>query len=121
MFHPNVRVVAVLGIALTLVVVVPRRLGSKRGGENDVPRVRVGQKALFWHDRFPDRRFPGTVVRTVPVMGRQSVISGNPADKSDRDVLQVIVVPNPEVKTEVLARFPIGLRLTVRFDAESVP
>ena len=85
--------------------------------EYDVPKVRIGQRAQFWQDGSPDRRFSGTVVRTMAAMGHLSVVSGNPADKTDRDVLEVIVVPDVSQKAEVVALFPIGLRLTVRFDS----
>ena len=46
-------------------------------------------------------------------MGRKTVRSGDPAEKTDRDILEVLVALPPE--SVVL---PIGLRVTVRFMAK---
>lgn len=40
--------------------------------ERDYPRVQVGQAALLWTDAFPDRSFPGKVVRIAPLLREAS-------------------------------------------------
>ncbi len=44
-------------------------------------------------------------------MGRKSVLTGDPADKSDRDVLEVTA----ELE-QGATKLPLGLRVTVEFN-----
>jgi hypothetical protein len=43
-------------------------------------------------------------------MGHKSVVTGDPAQKADRDILEVIADLNQQVNA-----LPIGLRVTVQF------
>jgi hypothetical protein len=43
-------------------------------------------------------------------MGRKSVLSGDPAEKADRDVLEVIIELDQSAK-----ELPVGLRVTVQY------
>ena len=43
-------------------------------------------------------------------LGRKTVRSGDPAEKTERDILEVLVALPPEAVV-----LPIGLRVTVRF------
>jgi hypothetical protein len=43
-------------------------------------------------------------------MGRKTIDTGNPADKSDRDILEALVDLGPNASA-----LPIGLRVTVQF------
>ena len=61
-------------------------------------------------DAYPNRRFAGTVKELSSVMGRKSVVTGDPADKSDRDVLEVVAELGPDATA-----LPLGLRVTVQF------
>jgi hypothetical protein len=45
------------------------------------------------------------------MMGRRTVLSGDPADKNDRDTLEVVADLDP-----TRARPAIGLRVTVKFE-----
>jgi HlyD family secretion protein len=78
--------------------------------ENDVGKVHVGQKAVISSEAYPDRRFSGTVTRLASLMGRKTVDTGDPADKSDRDVLEAVV----DLQKDALV-LPVGLRVTVEF------
>ncbi|MGH9665741.1 MAG: HlyD family secretion protein, partial [Bryobacteraceae bacterium] len=78
--------------------------------ERDVGSVRLGQKVSISADAYSQKQFSGTVTRIVPVMGKKSVRTGDPADKSDRDVLEVIAA----LDTGAL-ELPVGLRVTVQF------
>ena len=43
-------------------------------------------------------------------MGRKSVLTGDPVDKSDRDILEVVAELEPAATV-----LPVGLRVTVKF------
>jgi HlyD family secretion protein len=78
--------------------------------ERDVGSVHVGQKVTVTSDSYPNKTFSGTVTKLASIMGRKTVLTGNPAEKEDRDVLEVTA------RLDQLANvFPVGLRVTVQF------
>ena len=78
--------------------------------ERDIARVREGQRTRVTIDAFPDQTFSGTVRRIGSLMGRKTVRAGDPAEKADRDVLEVLIdIDKPDPK------LVIGLRVTVSF------
>jgi hypothetical protein len=60
-------------------------------------------------DAYSHRTFAGVVTKLADVMGRKSVITGDPAQKADRDILEVTADLN-QANT-----LPGGLRVTVQF------
>lgn len=78
--------------------------------ERDVRRVHLGQKVSVWAEGTSGKTFVGTVSRISAQMGRKKVRTGDPAEKSDRDVLEVLV--NLAETEEWMVT---GLRVTVRF------
>jgi len=77
--------------------------------ENDVPLVNVGQKTdIVVAASLP--RLHGVVASLAPGMGRRKILTSDPADKSDRDVREVLI--DIDGKPEGL---PIGLRVSVLF------
>ena len=78
--------------------------------EWDVGKVRLGQRTIVSADGFPGRRFEGRVIELGHTMGRKSVLSGDPAEKADRDVLEVIIELDQSAK-----ELPVGLRVTVQY------
>jgi multidrug resistance efflux pump len=78
--------------------------------EWDIGKVKLGQKTIVTADGFPGRQFNGRVVELAHVMGRRSVLSGDPAEKADRDVLEVIVELDQSAN-----ELPVGLRVTVQY------
>jgi multidrug resistance efflux pump len=78
--------------------------------EHDVPRIRHGQDVEIVVNGSSSDRLRGRVASIAPVMGRRQILTSDPADKSDRDVMEVIV--DLESKPEYL---PIGLRVSVIF------
>jgi HlyD family secretion protein len=78
--------------------------------EQDVPRIRTGQNVEIAVNASDRNRLRGRVASIAPVMGRRQILTSDPADKSDRDVMEVIVDlhENPE-------HLPIGLRVSVIF------
>jgi HlyD family secretion protein len=78
--------------------------------ERDVGRVHIGERVLISSEAYSGRRFHGAVSRVASVMGRKSVLTGDPVDKSDRDVLEVTAQLDPDAEA-----LPVGLRVTVEF------
>ncbi|HLH03911.1 MAG TPA: efflux RND transporter periplasmic adaptor subunit [Bryobacteraceae bacterium] len=78
--------------------------------ERDIGKIHVGQKAILTSEAYPGKRFEGTLSRIASMMGRKTVLTGDPADKSDRDVLEAIVDLQPAADA-----LPMGLRVTVQF------
>jgi HlyD family secretion protein len=78
--------------------------------ERDVDKVSVGQKVVIQADALDGKRLIGSVVRVSTMMGRKSISTGDPSDKSDRDILEALIglEGNP-------LSLPIGLRVTVQF------
>lgn len=81
--------------------------------ERDLGRLRLGQAVTVSADAFPDKEFNGRVTSFCSLMGRKHVRTGDPAEKSDRDVLEVLVDLDDNDE-----RLVVGLRTTVRFLAQ---
>ncbi|PYU00058.1 MAG: hypothetical protein DMG38_09225 [Acidobacteria bacterium] len=78
--------------------------------ERDVDRVSLGQKVVIEADALDGKKLKGCVAKISDMMGRKSISTGDPADKSDRDVLEAVI--DLEDSSRPL---PIGLRVTVQF------
>ncbi len=79
--------------------------------EKDIRSVRVGQRIQISSDADPRDRATGTVVKIASMMGRKSVFTGQPTDKSDRDILEVLA----DLDAAAAENLPVGLRVTVDF------
>ena len=80
--------------------------------ERDVPRVFVGQRVMVRGEAWDDAGVPGVVARLGAQMGRKTARSGDPAEKSDRDVLEVVIDLDRQDP-----RLVFGLRVTARFES----
>ena len=78
--------------------------------ESDVDKVSVGQKVVIQADALDGKRLNGSVVRISAMMGRKSISTGDPSDKSDRDILEAVIGLEDNTRS-----LPIGLRVTVQF------
>jgi HlyD family secretion protein len=78
--------------------------------ERDIGKISVGQRVIISADAYGSREFAGTVERVATVMGRKTVESGDPAEKSDRDILEALIGLDAEASA-----LPVGLRVVVRF------
>jgi HlyD family secretion protein len=78
--------------------------------ENDIARVHLQQRVLISADAYPDRTFSGVATQLANLMGRASVVTGDPGQKADRDILDVLADLNHQANA-----LPIGLRVTVQF------
>jgi HlyD family secretion protein len=78
--------------------------------ERDVDKVSVGQKVVIQADALEGRKLNGSVARLSAMMGRKSIYTGDPSDKSDRDILEAVIDLNNDT-----GQLPIGLRVTVQF------
>jgi HlyD family secretion protein len=82
--------------------------------ERDVGLLYLGQDAEVLVDAFPGEHFAAKVSVIQTIMGRKTVRTGDPAEKSDRDVLEVLL--------DLLGarpKLPLGLRVTVKFLRET--
>lgn len=75
--------------------------------ETDVGRVAVGDQVWVSADAYPGQRFHGEVSRISPRMGRKTVGSDNPTEKTDTNVMDVLV------NLDTDAGLPVGLRVDV--------
>jgi HlyD family secretion protein len=78
--------------------------------ERDVDKVSVGETVIIQADALEGRKLRGSVARISSIMGRKSISTGDPSDKSDRDILEATI--NLDDNSRPL---PIGLRVTVQF------
>jgi len=78
--------------------------------ERDVDKVSIGQKVVIHADALDGTRLNGSVVRISAMMGRKSISTGDPSDKSDRDILEAVIGLEDNTRS-----LPIGLRVTVQF------
>lgn len=77
--------------------------------ERDIGKVRLGQTSIVTADGFPGQSFNGRVVQIYAAMKPKSVLSDDPSQKVDRDVLDVIVELEPSAQ-----QLPLGLRVTAQ-------
>jgi HlyD family secretion protein len=78
--------------------------------ERDVARVNPDTAIIITADGYPGRRFTGHVVLVTPSMGRKQIRTPDPAERADRDILEVVGLLDPAE-----TKLPIGLRVTVQF------
>lgn len=76
--------------------------------ERDLARIHIHQRARITAEaREP---FGGKVVWTSLVMGRKTARSTDPAERADRDILEILISPDPGSPA-----LPLGLRVVVEF------
>ena len=78
--------------------------------ESDVDKVSVGQKVVIHADALEGKTLNGSVASVSAMMGRKSINTGDPSDKSDRDILEAVIDLEDHARS-----LPIGLRVTVQF------
>lgn len=78
--------------------------------ERDVDKLSVGQTVIIQADALEGRKLRGSVARISSMMGRKSISTGDPSDKSDRDILEATIDLDDNSRP-----LPIGLRVTVQF------
>ena len=78
--------------------------------ERDVDKLSVGQSVIIQADALEGKKLRGSVARISAMMGRKSISTGDPSDKSDRDILEAVIELEDNSRP-----LPIGLRVTVQF------
>jgi HlyD family secretion protein len=78
--------------------------------ERDVDKLSIGQNVIIQADALEGKKLQGSVTRISAVMGRKSISTGDPSDKSDRDILEAVIGLEDNTRS-----LPIGLRVTVQF------
>jgi HlyD family secretion protein len=82
--------------------------------ETDVAHVSVGDKVSVSVDGYPGQRFHGEVSRISPRMGRKNVGSDKPTEKTDTNVMDVLV------NLDTTVNLPVGLRVDVYVEPSRV-
>jgi len=77
--------------------------------ERDLARIALNQSVRIRAEGFQEP-FAGKVVWTSVVMGRKTARSTDPAEKTDRDILETLIQPD-----RTAPRLPLGLRVVVEF------
>jgi HlyD family secretion protein len=78
--------------------------------EQDVGKVKLARSVTVINDGWPGKTFPARISYQAPVMGRRHTRTGDPAERSDRDILEVMVDLDSAAK-----ELPLGLRVTAQF------
>jgi HlyD family secretion protein len=84
--------------------------------ERDIGKVKLGQACIVTADAFPGQKFEGQVVQISQAMEPKSVVGDDPSQKTDRDVLDVVV----ELKSSK-EELPLGLRVTAQMTGATTP
>ena len=87
--------------------------------ELDIGRVQRDDPAYATIDAYGDRRFPGRVVRLGQLLGRKTLRSDNPAEKTDTKILEVLIDLDPV--DDLSVRLLVGLRVQVFLPESSAP
>ena len=87
--------------------------------ELDVGRVDLDDPAYVTIDAYGERRFPGRVVRLGQLLGRKTLRSDNPAEKTDTKILEVLIDLDPV--DDLSVRLLVGLRVQVFLPESSAP
>lgn len=63
--------------------------------ENDIARLRLGQRAYVTADAFPGQKFWGTVVEIGQILGPKNVRTEQPGEFVDRKILETLIELEP--------------------------
>ena len=78
--------------------------------EQDFGKVKSATRVTVISDAWPGKTFEAALDFAAPTMGRRHTRTGEPAEKSDRDVLETLV----NLKAQG-GELPLALRVTVQF------
>lgn len=86
--------------------------------ELDVARIAVDQSAWITIDAYGERRFNGRVARIGRILGRKTLRTDNPAEKSDTKILETLIDLDPieDPALRAAGSPQIGLRVNVFVD-----
>ncbi|GMV21335.1 MAG: hypothetical protein AMXMBFR57_12840 [Acidimicrobiia bacterium] len=76
--------------------------------ETEISRVSVGQPVEITADAYGDRVFRGVVSRVSTALGRKTITTGDPSERADTKVLEVLADLEPGTD------LPMGLRVDVK-------
>jgi HlyD family secretion protein len=82
--------------------------------QSDIGRVAVGDRAWVTADAYPGRRFGGGVSWLAARVGRKTVHTDDPTDRTDTQVLDALIDLSQGV------RLPVGLRVDVTIQPSRV-
>ncbi len=89
--------------------------------EGDIYKLREGQKARITSDAYPGRAWAGTLTKIPPVLGKKSLVTESPREKSDVKVLEVRITPDEPLELPVSLPVEVRIRETVRQNVLLLP
>ena len=78
--------------------------------ERDLGKLAIGQMVAVEADGFTGKKFSGKVSSVSAVIGSKKILSDDPSEKTDRQVIEATVTLGEDAQL-----LPIGLRVTVQF------
>lgn len=82
--------------------------------ERFIERLKLGQSVNIVSDFNPGLKMAGKLVSREAQMGRRAILGTDPADKNDRDVLEVVVEIDKKDE-QAAGLLPVGYRVIVQF------
>jgi HlyD family secretion protein len=78
--------------------------------ETDINKVSVGQSTYVIADAYPNKKFPGQIIRLGNSLGKKQVKTERPGERLDTKILEALI------KLDKEATLPVGLRVDVFID-----
>lgn len=76
--------------------------------ETNISKLKIGQEAVITSNAYPGEEFRGEVVEISPAVGKKKLVSDNPSEMVDRDVLEIKIELDPSAK-----KLNLGLQVDV--------
>ena len=89
--------------------------------ETDIGKIQLGQKARITADAFPGQSFAARVVRISGGMGKKEILTDNPLDKVDTEILETFLELEPDVPLRVGLRVDLHIQLKYKNQTLVVP
>ena len=89
--------------------------------ETDIGKIKLGQEARITADAFPGRSFTARLVRISGGMGKKEILTDNPMDKVDTEILETFLELEPDAPLRVGLRVDLHIQLEYKNDTLVVP
>jgi HlyD family secretion protein len=110
--HPGETVSALAAQPVLVLADTSKLFARAEVDERDLAQLFIGQRASISADALAGQTCQGQVRELGRMMGRKRIRSGDPAEKSDRDVLEVLIE-----LADCTVKLPVSLRVTARFES----
>ena len=84
--------------------------------ETDIGKIKLGQEARITADAFPGRSFTARLVRISGGIGKKEILTDNPMDKVDTEILETFLELEPDAPLRVGLRVDLHIQLEYKND-----